>query len=99
MKINTRVTYNDGTAVDVTAGTVDLVAFEDTFDRSLANFETEMRYRDVCWLAWTSQRRQGKTGLDFGAWLETVDGVELRDATEPVPLEQTATTSESPNSP
>lgn len=94
MRLDLRVTYNDGSAVDTAATTADLVAFEDTFDRSVARLEAELRLRDICWLAWKSLVRQGKTAAEFTPWLETIDGVELVDGeAEPVPLESTAPTS------
>ena len=94
MKINLRITYADGSAVDTAATTADLVAFEDAFNRSVVNLEAELRLKDICWLAWRSVTRQGKTSAEFGAWLESIDGVELVDAEEPVPLAPTASTSE-----
>ena len=94
MKITLRVTYNDGAAVDTDATTADLVAFEDQFDRSVIRLESDLRLRDLCWLAWRSLTRQGKTAAEFGAWLETIDAVELTDGeVSPVPLESTASTS------
>lgn len=94
MRIDLRVTYQDGSAVDTAATTADLVAFEETFNRSVARIEAELRLTDVCWLAWRSVSRQGKTAADFHSWLESVDGVELVDSeADPVPLESTASTS------
>lgn len=94
MKLNLRVTYADGAAVDTAATTADLVAFEDRFSRSVARLEIELRLTDICWLAWKSLARQGKTAASFEAWLETVDGVELTDGeADPVPLGPTASTS------
>ena len=94
MKLNLRITYADGSAVDTAATTADLVAFEETFDRSVVRLETELRLRDLCWLAWRSLTRQGKTAADFHAWLETIDGVELVDAEEPAPLASTPSTTD-----
>lgn len=94
MRIDLRVQYNDGSAVDTAATTADLVAFEEHFNRSVARIESELRLTDVCWLAWRSLSRQSKTGADFHPWLDTVDGVELTDSeAAPVPLESTASTS------
>ena len=94
MKLNLRVTYNDGSAVDTAATTADLVAFEEHFSRSVVRLEVELRLTDLCWLAWASLSRQGQTAADFHAWLGAVDGVELMDAEEPVPLAPAAPTSE-----
>lgn len=87
MKLPLQATYNDGSAVDATATTADLVAFEDKFVRSVARLEVEMRLTDVCWLAWKSLTRQGKTSADFDSWLETIENVELMDEEETVPLD------------
>ena len=94
MRLDLRVTYNDGSAVDTAATTADLVAFEDTFNKSVVHLDSDLRLRDICWLAWTSLTRQGKTTAEFTPWLESIDGVELLDAAEPVPLESTASTSD-----
>lgn len=95
MRLDLRVTYNDGSHIDTAATTADLVAFEQTFDRSVARLEAELRLTDVCWLAWKSVSRQGKTTAEFHPWLESIDGVELVDGeAEPVPLESTPPISE-----
>jgi hypothetical protein len=87
MKITLRVQYNDGSAVDTAATTADLVAFEEHFSRSVARLEIELRLTDICWLAWKSLSRQGKTAAEFTAWLESVDQVELTDGeASPAPL-------------
>lgn len=93
MKITMKVTYADGSAVETAATTADLVAFEREFNRSVARLESELRLTDVCWLAWRSMTRQAKTAADFDTWLDTVDGVELTNAEDPVPLGQAASIS------
>lgn len=92
MKMNLAVTYTDGTGADVLVSAPDLVAFEREFDRSVARFESEVRFTDICWLAWHCLKRQGKAD-DFDTWLNKVDGVEVADISEPVPLDKTAPTS------
>jgi hypothetical protein len=94
MRLDLRITYADGSVVDTAATTADLVAFEEKWNRSVARLESELRLTDVCWLAWRSVTRQGKTTADFGAWLESIDGVELTDGeASPVPLEPSPSTS------
>ena len=94
MRLNLRVTYADGSAVDTAATTAVLVEFEDHFDRSVTVLDDGLRLKHVTWLAWRSLTRQGKTAAEFGAWLDTVDGVELVDGeASPVPLDSTASTS------
>jgi hypothetical protein len=95
MRISLRVTYADGSAVETAATTADLVAFEESFDRSVARLEVELRLTDVCWLAWRSLSRQGKTAAEFHPWLESIDSVDLTDSeASPPPLDLTAPTSD-----
>lgn len=86
MKLNLRVTNTDGSAVDIVASAADFVAFELQWDRSIARFSDDFRFTDLCWLAWHTSKRTGKTALDFESWLETIESVDASDATI-VPLE------------
>jgi chromosome condensin MukBEF MukE localization factor len=92
MRMNLNVTYNDGTGADVIVSAPDLVAFEREFDRSVARFAAEIRFTDICWLAWHKLNRDGSAG-EFDKWLENLDGVEVKDSSDPVPLDKTAPTS------
>jgi hypothetical protein len=92
MKMQMTVTYADGTGADLTVSAPDLVAFEREFDRSVARFESEIKFTDICWLAWHKLHRDKKAG-EFDAWLETLDSVEITESGEPVPLDKTALTS------
>jgi hypothetical protein len=92
MRMNLKVTYNDGSGADVHVSAPDLVAFEREFDRSVARFESEIKFTDICWLAWHKLNRDGSAG-EFDKWLENLDGVEVAEASEPVPLDKTAPTS------
>lgn len=89
MRLSLRVSYLDGSAVDVVTSAADLVRFEEAFSRSIAKLETELRFTDLAWLAWHALKRQGKTGLDFDAWIDTLDSVEFGspEEAEIVPLE------------
>ena len=90
MRIEFTITYADGTAAEATASVADQVAFEQQHDRSIARLADDFRLTDACWLAWHSLHRTGKTGLDFDAWLESVDNVEIGQD-RIVPLETTET--------
>ncbi len=90
MRINFQITYADGTAAEATASVADQVAFEQQHDRSIARLADDFRLTDACWLAWHSLHRTGKTGLDFEAWLDGVDNVEIGQG-RIVPLEETTT--------
>lgn len=86
MKLNLRVLNNDGSAVDIVASAADFVAFEQKWDRSIARFSDDFRFTDLCWLAWHTSKRAGKTSLDFDSWLETIESVDASDGAI-VPLE------------
>ena len=90
MRIDFTITFADGTAAGATASVADQVAFEQQHDRSIARLADDFRLTDACWLAWHAQHRTGKTGLDFDAWLATVDNVEFGQG-KIVPLEETTT--------
>ena len=92
MKMNAKVEYADGSGADVVISAPDFVAFETTFDRSVARIATEIKFTDICWLAWHRLNRQGKVG-EFDVWLETIDGVTLEETEDIVPLDKTALTS------
>jgi hypothetical protein len=92
MKMNAKVEYADGSVADVVISAPDFVAFETKYDRSVARFATEIKFTDICWLAWHRLHRDKKAG-EFEAWLETIDGVNLEETEEIVPLDKTAHTS------
>lgn len=92
MKFNLDVTYQDGNNVEVVASAADFVAFERTFDRSIARFETEVKFTDICWLAWHRLNKQNKAG-DFDSWIETIESVSISENEAIVPLDKTAPTS------
>jgi len=92
MKMNAKVEYADGSVADVVISAPDFVAFETKYDRSVARFATEIKFTDICWLAWHRLHRDKKAG-EFEAWLETIDGVNLEESEDIVPLDKTAPTS------
>ena len=77
MKINLEVTALDGGVSKCTAQFADFIAFEGEKNRSVANFQTELRLTDLAWLAWHAEKRTKKTALKFEEWIETVDSVEV----------------------
>jgi hypothetical protein len=79
MKINLRVTYNDESVEEVKGTMRDIVAFEDKFDKSIANLATDSRITDLLWIAWHWLHRQDKTKKDFEEWCEEVDTVEASE--------------------
>ena len=82
MKISLKVTYNNGETAKADAVFADFVAFERTWNRSVAKLEEELRLTDIAWLAWHSEKRRMKTSDAFDPlWLNTVETVEIDDDT------------------
>lgn len=57
----------------------DLVRFEQHFGRSLVNAtgETTFGVTDMMFLAWSGMKREGDTELDFDAFCDQVDDIDL----------------------
>ena len=88
MKINLEVTTLDAVTTKVTAQFADFIAFENEKNRSVANFQTELRLSDLAWLAWHAEKRTKKTAMKYEEWLETIEMVEVgTDSAVIVPLE------------
>ena len=88
MKINLEVTTLDSVTTKVTAQFADFIAFETDKNRSVANFQTELRLTDLAWLAWHATKRTKNTAMKFEEWIETIESVEVgTDSAVIVPLE------------
>jgi hypothetical protein len=79
MKLNLRLSYENGQAKEIVCSAKDLVAFEDKYNRSVAKFETEFRLTDLLWLAWQSEHRRKETTKQFESWLDEVDSIEVSE--------------------
>jgi hypothetical protein len=77
MKINLQVTTLDSVTTKLTAQFADFIAFETEKNRSVANFQTELRLTDLAWLAWHAEKRTKRTAMKFEEWIETVESVEV----------------------
>ncbi len=90
MKIELTVKFNDGTTRDVDAVFADFVSFERTWNRSITQFEKELRLTDLAWLAWNSLKRKKLVDLPFDPdWISLVESIEIRDeeeGSEDIPL-------------
>jgi hypothetical protein len=90
MKIELTVKFNDGTTKDVDAVFADFVAFERTWNKSITQFEKELRLTDLAWLAWNSLKRQKIVDSQFDPdWISLVENIEIRDdeeGSEDIPL-------------
>jgi|DEB0MinimDraft_10_1074344.scaffolds.fasta_scaffold02813_5 hypothetical protein len=88
MKMLLRVSSEGGSTVDVTVSAVDLVRFEEAFDKSVSNFQSDFRIKDLYWLAHHAMQRQDPTLPDFDTWIENTDpDIEIAEDQEIVPLE------------
>jgi len=75
-----KVEYHSGDAEDVDVVFSDFVAFERTWNRSVARFEAELRITDLAWLAWSQLTTANKTKAKFDPdWIRTVSNVTVRD--------------------
>lgn len=79
MNFNLQVVYSDGTTKDVVGKAVDIVAFEQKFDMSMANLQKEVKLTHLFYLAWHAENRTGSTKDEFEKWLENVDMVQAAD--------------------
>ena len=90
MKIALEVTSSlDQKKRTIIAAFPDFIAFEQKFSKSVARFEAELTLTDLGFLAWHSEHRQKKTGLDFDSWINDIESLELGDQANAVivPLE------------
>lgn len=92
MRLKFKITYADGSVAETIASAADQVAFEREHDKSITQLAAAPRLSDMCWLAWHPLRRSNGSTPDFDAWIDTVDSVEMVDASDPVPLGTAAST-------
>lgn len=85
MQVQFKIKPKGGTTELVTAELVDVIAWEEKFQRPSTELGGDTIFaRDFVWLAWHSIQRQGKTSLDFMEWVATLEDIE---GSEPAPLE------------
>jgi hypothetical protein len=77
--INLLITFIDGTSREVTAIISDLMAFEDKFDKSVADFQKGVRLSWLVFIAWKAESRTKATTLEFDAYADTISAVEVPD--------------------
>ena len=88
MKLSLTVKPLEGESYDVIARFGDFVAFERTWNRSVAKLESEMRLTDIAWLAWQVSKRIGRTNAAFDPdWIQSVDEVTVKDEPADFPLD------------
>ena len=100
MELQFRIKETGKDAIVVRAALVDIVAWEDRFERPSSTMGGDSIFaRDFVWLAWHSQHRTGATTLDFMDWVATLDDIEGAEETTLVPLESRPAIGSSPVSP
>ena len=93
MELNFKIKETGKDSVVVRAALVDIVAWEDQFERPSSTMGGDSIFaRDFVWLAWHSQKRTGATMLDFMDWVATLDDIEGAEETTLVPLESPVVT-------
>jgi hypothetical protein len=88
--VKVRLELGDGTLVDQRILPVDIVAWERHYERGFGslfdndgNALPDARMEHSLWLAWTAQKRCGKTQLGFDEWLASgIDMPEPEDDQE-----------------
>ena len=97
MELQFKIKETGKESVVVRAALVDIVAWEDRFERPSSTMGGDSIFaRDFVWLAWHSQKRTGATTLDFMDWVATLDEIEGAEETTLVPLESSQATGSSP---
>jgi hypothetical protein len=77
--INLLITFIDGTSREVTAIISDLMAFEDKFDKSVADFQKGVRLSWLVFIAWKAESRTKATSLEFDDYADQISAVEVPD--------------------
>jgi hypothetical protein len=67
----------DGAEVQVKPGPADHVAFEAKFEMPVSDIQ---QVTHIYWIAFSALRRMKMTSLEFEAWLESIESVEVVDA-------------------
>jgi hypothetical protein len=80
MQINLEITFADGTKKAVNAIAADLVAFESKFDLSIARLEQNVKLTHLLFLAWHCEFRTKATQLEFEAWLDIVESIQVSNS-------------------
>lgn len=68
---------------EITAEIVDVIAWEEQYQKPITSVENNPFVRDLVWLAWHAMKRSGRTSLEFMDWVATLEDIEQ---TESVPL-------------
>ena len=75
--INLLIKFIDGTSREVTAIVSDLMAFEEKFDKSVADFSKGVRLSWLVFIAWKAESRTKATSLEFEVYADSIEAVEV----------------------
>jgi len=82
MQLRINITYADGSTVDASAATVDLVAWERNAQKPLPRLLEDRYLSDMLWLSWHVLHRRKQVSEEFDVWLERVDTMTLGETEE-----------------
>ena len=86
MQIEFKIKPIDGESRVVKASLVDVIAWEEKYEKPSTELASgDIFARDYVWLAWHSEKRTGKTELEFMDWVATLDEIESAEAEAPLP--------------
>jgi hypothetical protein len=92
MKLGVTVHGTDGKKRLAVVVFTDFVKYEEVHNVSMARIESDIKVRDLAWLAWHCEKRNKVTALEFDLWLETVEQISIEGEERIVPLESTQPT-------
>ena len=78
--INLLVKFISGESREVTAVVSDLIAFEDKFDKSVADFAKGVRLSWLVYIAFHAEFRTKVTTLDYETYAESIEAIEVPEA-------------------
>ena len=89
MQIDFRIKPKGADARTVTAGLVDVIAWEEKFEKPSTELASgDVFARDYVWLAWHAEKRTASTDLDFMDWVATLDDIESAEEAAPLSLSE-----------
>lgn len=77
LKLTFRITFLDGTVLEVTATAGTLVAFERKFAIGAPAALKDPHLEHMLYLAWEATRRAGETAQAFDDWIELVANIDV----------------------
>lgn len=73
---------NDGATFNVSAGIVDICAWETKFNKRVSDWQHGSAISDLAFISWNYLKRTGATGFNYDQWLTNVDEIEQTEDVE-----------------